>query len=63
MKRFKAKVEKEKSKVKKDVETIKAEIINMLDDLSLQMTESIDGHYMRYLNVYAMFKDEVIQFK
>ncbi|CAD8134493.1 unnamed protein product [Paramecium octaurelia] len=61
--RFRKKVDREKEKIKRDVSSIKLEISNMIEDLGVQMQQFVDEHYKRYLNVYAAFKDEVIQFK
>ncbi|CAK72380.1 unnamed protein product (macronuclear) [Paramecium tetraurelia] len=61
--RFKKRVDREKEKIKRDISSIKSEISNMIEDLGVQMQQFVDEHYKRYLNVYAAFKDEVIQFK
>ncbi|CAD8134720.1 unnamed protein product [Paramecium pentaurelia] len=61
--RLRKKVDREKEKIKKDICFIKSEISNMIEDLGVQMQQFVDEHYKRYLNVYAAFKDEVIQFK
>ncbi|CAD8054098.1 unnamed protein product [Paramecium primaurelia] len=61
--KLRKKVDREKEKIKKDICFIKSEISNMIEDLGVQMQQFVDEHYKRYLNVYAAFKDEVIQFK
>ena len=37
LQKFKAKVERDKSRIKKDVDSVKNEIMNMIEDLSVQM--------------------------
>jgi recombinational DNA repair protein (RecF pathway) len=61
--KFRARVEKEKTRIEKDVQLVRTEIDNLLEDLKIQMCTYIDDHYKRYISVYGAFKEEIIQFK
>jgi len=63
IKKYREKADREKNKIKKDVEMAKNEIINMFDDLSMQMQQYVDEHFKRYISIYSIFKEEIIQFK
>ena len=63
IRRFRSKVEKEKSRLGKDVDMIKDEIINLLENLKIQLSQQVDDHFKRYINVYGAFKEEIIKLK
>lgn len=63
IRRFRERVDRDKTKLQRDIKLVKAEIVNMLDDLAMQMGNFIEDHFKRYTNVYSLFKEEIIQFK
>lgn len=56
LKNFKARIEKEKTRVIADFEVFKKEINHVIDDLKLSVAAELDTLYKTYIEKYAYMK-------